>query len=96
MRERVIVKWSKKENDWISKYPEWKNRNAKIAGNAFFTMIDQFEKLMRTNWEGKPTGFVNLRQYLIDGGFDPDTFVISVKAQTQPETHPQQQLESTP
>ena len=28
--EKVIVKWSKKEKDWISKYPEWENRNATL------------------------------------------------------------------
>lgn len=89
--ERVVVKWSKKENDWISKYPEWPNRNARITGNAFFTMIQEFEKFMRSNWEGKPTGFISLRQYLKDGGFDPDSFTIFVKAATQQETTPQHQ-----
>jgi len=41
-KEKVTVKWSKKENCWISKYPEWRNRNARILGNNFFTMIEQF------------------------------------------------------
>ena len=78
--EKVTVKWSKKEKDWMSRYPEWENRNARIMGNAFFDMIKQFENSMSKNWEGKPTGFTNLRDYLSDGGFDPDTFTISVKA----------------
>ena len=78
--EKVTVKWSTKEKDWMSRYPEWENRNARIMGNAFFDMIKQFENSMSKNWEGKPTGFTNLRDYLSDGGFDPDTFTISVKA----------------
>lgn len=64
----------------MSRYPEWENRNARIMGNAFFDMIKQFENSMSKNWEGKPTGFTNLRDYLSNGGFDPDTFTISVKA----------------
>lgn len=79
-KERVTVKWSKKENDWVSRYPEWENRNARITGNAFFGLITEWEKFMSKNWEGKPTGFKSLRDYLSDGGFDPDTFTISVYA----------------
>jgi hypothetical protein len=82
-KERVIVKWSKKENDWQSRYPEWENRNARITGNSFFDMIRKWEEFMRKNWEGKPTGFKSLRQYLEDGGFDPDTFTISVYAKKE-------------
>ncbi len=69
-KEKVTVKWSKKENDWVSKYPEWENRNARILGNNFFEMIKEFEK-----WKGE-----SLRQVLINGGFDPETFTISVNA----------------
>jgi hypothetical protein len=76
-KEKVVVKWSKKENDWLSKYP---NRNGRITGNSFFTMIKQFEEFMSKDWQGKPTGFTSLRDYLSDGGFDPDTFTISVHA----------------
>ena len=79
-KEKVTVKWSKKENDWITRYPEWKNRNGRITGGAFFHMITQFEKWMSKDWEGKPTGFKSLRHYLSEGGFDPDTFTISVNA----------------
>ncbi len=79
-KEKVTVKWSTKEKDWISKYPEWKNRNARITGNALFDMIRTWEAFMSKNWEGKPTGFKSLRDYLSDGGFDPDTFTISVNA----------------
>lgn len=79
-KEKVTVKWSKKENDWLSKYPEWENRGARITGNAFFTMIRKFEEFMSKDWEGKPTDFKSLREYLSNGGFDPDTFTISVNA----------------
>ena len=84
-KEKVIVKWSKKENDWQSKWPEWENRNAKITGHAFFDMIRKWEEFMSKDWEGKPTGFTNLRDYLSNGGFDPDTFTISVNAKIKEE-----------
>lgn len=84
-KEKVIVKWSKKENDWQSKWPEWVNRNAKITGHAFFDMIRKWEEFMSKDWEGKPTGFTNLRDYLSNGGFDPDTFTISVNAKIKEE-----------
>lgn len=72
VKEKVTVKWSKKEESWISRYPEWQNRNAKILGNNFFGMIEEFEK-----YKGK-----SLREFLEEGGFDPDTFTISVKAKS--------------
>ncbi len=75
-RKKVTVKWSKRENDWISNYP---SRNARITGNSFFDMIQKFEEFMSKDWQGKPTEFTNLRDYLSNGGFDPDTFTISVK-----------------
>lgn len=78
--EKVTVKWSKREKDWQSRYPEWENRNARILGNSFFNMIRVFEDSMSKDWQGKPTGFKSLRDYLSEGGFDPDTFTISVKA----------------
>lgn len=79
-KEKVTLKWSKKENDWVTKYPDWPNRNAKITGNSFFGLIREFEKFMSKDWEGKPTGFTTFRDYLSSGGFDPDTFTISVNA----------------
>jgi len=82
-KEKVVVKWSKKEKDWISKWPEWPNRNARITGNCFFDMIRKFEEFMSKDWEGKPTDFKNLREHLSDGGFDPDTFTISVNAKVK-------------
>lgn len=79
-KEKVTVKWSKKEKDWVSKYPEWKNRNARIVGNSLFNMIRLFDENISKNWEGKPTEYKSLRDYLEKGGFDPDTFTITVKA----------------
>lgn len=84
-KQKVTVKWSKKENDWQSKYPEWENRNARIPGNAFFSMISYFEEKMRSNYKGEPTGFKDFRTYLSEGGFDPDTFTISVCAKIEDE-----------
>ena len=78
--QKVTVKWSKKENDWVSKY---ESRNGRITGNAFFDMIRKFEDFMSKDWEGKPTGFTNFRDYLSSGGFDPETFTISVKAKQE-------------
>lgn len=69
-KPKVIVKWSKREKDWLSRYPEWENRNAKILGNNFFMMISEFEK-----WKGE-----HLRKVISDAGFDPDSFTISVTA----------------
>jgi hypothetical protein len=80
MRESVRVKWSKRENDWVSRFPEWENRNARIVGNAFFTMIERYEHFRLNDWQGNPTEFKDLRTYLFDAGFDPDSFTISVKA----------------
>ncbi|MGA9651902.1 hypothetical protein [Pedobacter sp.] len=84
-KEKVTVKWSKKEKDWQSRYPEWENRNARIVGNQFFNMIREYEEFMSKNWEGKPTGFTTLRDYLSQAGFDPDTFTISVNAKVKAE-----------
>ena len=83
MNKKVTVKWSKKEKDWISKYPEWENRSAIITGNAFLEMIRRFEEFMSKDWKGNPTEFTSLRNYLSNSGFDPDTFTISVKAKSE-------------
>jgi len=76
-KEKVTVKWSKREKDWQSRYPEWPNRNARIVGNAFFTMIRQYEEFI------KPAGYTDFRDYLSKAGFDPDTLTITVKALKQ-------------
>lgn len=42
-KEKVTLKWSKKENDWIIQYPEWGNRNARILGINLLSMVQDFE-----------------------------------------------------
>ncbi len=73
-KEKVTLKWSKKENDFIARYPEWKNRNGRITGIAFGNMIRVFEESMSKNWKGEKTDFTTLRKYLSDGGFDSRPF----------------------
>lgn len=63
---RAIVKWSKKENDWVCHYPD---RNGRIFGNNIFSMIKDWEKFMREDF----------REHLRKGGYDPDSFRVSVK-----------------
>ena len=79
-KEKITLKWSKKERDWISHWPEWENGNARAVSHCFFNMIRKYEEFMSYNWEGKRTEFKSLRDHLIEGGFDPDTFTISVNA----------------
>lgn len=81
-KEKVTLKWSKSQKDWVARYPEWKNRNGKITGNTFFLMIQKFEEFMTRDWAGQrlDNNFINFRDYLESGGFDPDTFTISVNA----------------
>ena len=73
----VTLAWSKGERDWILRYPEWPNRDARILGHNFFTMIQEFEQQRKGD---------TLRQLISDAGFDPDTFTITVKAKEQEET----------
>jgi len=39
-----------------------------------------FDESISKNLEGNPTQYDSLRDYLDKGGFDPDTFTISVNA----------------
>jgi hypothetical protein len=77
-RKKVVLKWNKKEKEFNSRYPEWNGGGARAVSNAFLGMITSFEKEMASDWEGKPTGFTNFRDYLSGAGFDPDTFTILV------------------
>ena len=79
-RQKVYVKWNKKEKDWYSHFPEWENRNARIVGNCFFLMIQKYEEFMKRDYAGRDTDFISLRDHLESAGFDPDSFTISVKA----------------
>ncbi len=69
-KEKVTIKWSKREKDWISRFPEWDNRNPRILGNNFFHMIQDYK-----NANGE-----SLRTIIDNAGFDPDTFTIIVHA----------------
>lgn len=75
--EKTVIKWSKKEKDWIVIYP---NRNGRIFGHNMFVMIEKFNEFKSKDWQGNPTGYIDFRQHLISGGFDPDTFTITVKS----------------
>ncbi len=72
-KEKVTVKWSKTEKDWITKYPEWQNRNARILGINLLSMMQMYE-------EKKGYKF---RELIENAGFDPDTFTISVNAKIE-------------
>jgi hypothetical protein len=74
-KEKVTVKYNPKDKDYVSRYPEWENRNARILGNNFFTMIQEFEK-----WKGE-----KLADVISNAGFDPNTFCISVNAKLKEE-----------
>lgn len=80
--KKVVVKWSKKEQDWKTNF---ESNAGKAVGRAFFDMIKYFERHMEADWQGRPTGFINIRHYLSNLGYDPDTLTISVK--TKPTTN---------
>jgi hypothetical protein len=73
-KERVWSKWSKKESDWIFRYPEYKNSNGRITAKFISGMIETADNTVRS------LGYENLRDYFEKGGFDPDTFTISINA----------------
>ena len=66
---KVVLKWSKKQNEFIAKYPAMQNRNGSIVAKAFLYMMTDFEKSIKND----------LRTYLTEGGFDADSFTITVK-----------------
>ncbi len=74
-KEKITIKWNKKDHDWEFKYPEWENRNPRILGINLTYMITDFEK----NREEK------LIDLISQAGFDPDTFSISVCAKLKTE-----------
>ena len=76
-KEKVTVFWSKKEQDWMTRWPEWENRNAKILGRNLLGMIEDFKN---------PNG-ENLRDFLRTSGFDPDTFSMKVHAKLDENRH---------
>jgi hypothetical protein len=79
-KANVVLKWSKRERDWVANFHNSETSNGRPVVNSFLGMVTDFERLMRQDCFGKPTGFTNLRDYLEGAGFDPDTFTISVKS----------------
>ncbi len=76
--KKVTLKSSKKGYYRVT-YPKGEGREVTAAGSAFFQMVRLFEEFMSKDWQGKPTGFKNLRDFLSNNGFDPESFTISVK-----------------
>lgn len=73
-KEKVTLKYSKSKKDFISRYPEYKNRNGEITG-LFFTSLYQLAESKVID-----LGYESLRDYFDKGGFDIDTFTISINA----------------
>ena len=84
-KDKCIIKWSKKERDYEVHYPD---RNGRIIGKAVFGMINRWEDFMRKDWQGNPTDFKDFRTYLREGGYNPDTFKITI------EPYPSESLET--
>lgn len=74
-KEKVTAKWNKKEKDWFYRYPEYKNRNGRITAHFLDTIIHLAEEYAIKELKCK-----SLRDYFEGGGFDPDTFTISINA----------------
>lgn len=73
-KEKVTLKYSKAEKEFLVKYPEYKNRNGRITGNFFSGLLDMAEQRV------KELGSENLKDYFEKGGFDIETFTISISA----------------
>ena len=73
-KEKVTLKYSKKEQDFITKYPEYKNRNGRITGNFLLGLLELAEETVISR------GNESLRDYFDKGGFDIETFKISINA----------------
>lgn len=68
MKKKVILKWSKRENEWICKYPEMTNRNGSVTAKIFLNFIHNFENKMNCDF----------RTHLEKWWLNPDTFTIRV------------------
>lgn len=68
-KEKVTLKWSKKEHDWIITYPEWENRNPRILWINFLSMMREYAE-----WKWQ-----SIEETIEQIGFDPKTFTMSVK-----------------
>lgn len=78
--QKLTLKWSKKEKDWVCDYPD--NAGKNISG-GLFVMIRKYEDFMSVDWQGKPTDYIGFRETLDKMGYDPDSFKITVKKKKQ-------------
>lgn len=74
-KEKVTAKWNKKEKDWFYRYPEYKNRNGRITAHFFDEIIRMADEYCQKHLNKN-----GIRDYFKSGGFDPDTFTISINA----------------
>lgn len=72
--EKVTLRYSKRQKDIVTSYPEYTNRNGKITANILYTFYEIAEKY------AKERGCKDLREYFDKGGFDFETFTISINA----------------
>lgn len=72
--EKVTLRYSKKIKDIGLTYPEYTNRNGKITANILLHIYQMAENY------AKESGHKNLKEYFDKGGFDFETFTISINA----------------
>ena len=68
MKKKVVLKWSKKENEWVCKYPEMPNRNGSITAKIFLSFIKDFENKMNCDF----------KKHLESGWLNPKSFIVKV------------------
>lgn len=79
--EKVTLKYSKSRSEFILRYPEYTNRNGKITANFISGIFDFAQK------EVERLGYKNLKDYFEVGGFDVETFTISINAKVGQKTN---------
>jgi len=73
-KDKVTLKYSKSRQEFVVNYPEYKNRNGKITASFLSGIFDMAEA------RAKELGFDTLGEYFKSGGFDIETFKISINA----------------
>ena len=73
-KEKVTLKYSKARKEFIVRYPEYTNPNGNITGLFFSHIYDLAQS------KANDLGYESLRDYFDKGGFDIDTFTISINA----------------
>lgn len=74
---KVTLKWSEKQQDFIVRYPEMPNRNGRITGSFFCHITEMAEDY------AKKIGYESLKDYFSKGGFDINTFRITIELKEQ-------------